>query len=41
MTDRQIRNELHTMMFAGSDTTANTLAWMFFQLAKNPDMLER
>uniref|UniRef100_A0A061R2G2 Cytochrome P450, family 4, subfamily F (Leukotriene-B4 20-monooxygenase) n=1 Tax=Tetraselmis sp. GSL018 TaxID=582737 RepID=A0A061R2G2_9CHLO len=41
MTDRQIRNELHTMLFAGSDTTANTLSWMFYSLASRPEMMER
>eukprot|EP00951_Prasinocladus_malaysianus_P000988 scaffold6939_cov42-Prasinocladus_malaysianus.AAC.3 len=40
MTDRQIRNELHTMLFAGSDTTANTLSWMFFEMARRPEIME-
>mmetsp|Transcript_17741 Transcript_17741/g.49654 ORF Transcript_17741/g.49654 Transcript_17741/m.49654 type:complete len:244 (-) Transcript_17741:170-901(-) len=41
MDDRQIRSELHTMMFAGSDTTANTLGLMFLQLANRPALMER
>mmetsp|Transcript_5958 Transcript_5958/g.15082 ORF Transcript_5958/g.15082 Transcript_5958/m.15082 type:complete len:529 (-) Transcript_5958:210-1796(-) len=41
MDSKQIRNELHTMLFAGSDTTANTLSWMFNVLSRNPDMQDR
>ena len=41
MSDKRIRDELHTMLFAGSDTTANTLSWMFLKLAENPSMLDR
>ena len=41
MSDKRIRDELHTMLFAGSDTTANTLSWMFWKLAENPSMLDR
>lgn len=41
MDSQQIREELHTMLFAGSDTTANTLSWMFYVLAREPEMLAR
>lgn len=41
MDDAQIRDELHTMLFAGSDTTANTLSWMFYYLTLNPEKMSR
>uniref|UniRef100_A0A061S1E3 Leukotriene-B4 20-monooxygenase n=1 Tax=Tetraselmis sp. GSL018 TaxID=582737 RepID=A0A061S1E3_9CHLO len=41
MNDKQIRNELHTLLFAGSDTTANTLSWTFHLLSHRPEMMAR
>ncbi|KAI8472238.1 MAG: cytochrome P450 [Monoraphidium minutum] len=38
ITDRQIRDELHTFMFAGSDTTAGTLAFALYELSRHPDV---
>jgi cytochrome P450 len=29
---------MRTMMFAGHETTANTLSWTLLELAKHPDM---
>ena len=37
MTDRQLRDEAMTLFLAGHETTANTLAWVFWLLAQNPD----
>lgn len=41
MTDRQLRDELMTLFMAGHETTANTLAWVFWLLALNPDAESR
>ncbi len=37
MSDEQIRNEAGTMIFAGHETTANTLTWAFYLLSQNPE----
>lgn len=37
MTDQQLRDELTTLMVAGLDTTALTLAWAFYLLSQNPE----
>ncbi|HZQ45718.1 MAG TPA: cytochrome P450, partial [Verrucomicrobiae bacterium] len=36
MTDKQLRDELITLMVAGLDTTALALSWAFYLLSKNP-----
>lgn len=36
MSDKQLRDELITLMVAGLDTTALTLSWAFYLLSKNP-----
>lgn len=41
MTDRQLRDEAMTLFMAGHETTANTLAWVFYLLALNPDAESR
>ncbi|MEW6157600.1 MAG: cytochrome P450 [Verrucomicrobiota bacterium] len=38
MNDRQLRDELTTLMVAGLDTTALALSWSLFLLAKNPEV---
>ncbi|THA24074.1 cytochrome P450 [Streptomyces sp. RKND-216] len=38
LTDREIRDELVAIMFAGTETTASTLAWTFHELAKAPEV---
>lgn len=35
MNDKQLRDEITTMFMAGHDTTAHTLSWICFELAKN------
>ena len=37
MTDRQLRDEAMTLFMAGHETTANTLAWVWFLLAQHPE----
>jgi cytochrome P450 len=37
MTDRQLRDELMTLFMAGHETTANTLAWAWYFLARHPE----
>ncbi len=37
MSDRQLRDELVTVFFAGHETTASTLSWSAFLLAKHPE----
>jgi cytochrome P450 len=37
MTDRQVRDEAMTLFLAGHETTALTLSWAWYLLARNPD----
>lgn len=41
LTERQIRDEVMTLLFAGHDTTTSTVAFMFYELARHPDVLAR
>ena len=41
MTDRQIRDEIMTILLAGHETTANTLTWTFHLLASHPAAAEQ
>jgi cytochrome P450 len=41
MTDRQLRDEVQTMVLAGHETTALLLTWTFYLLAKHPEVYER
>jgi cytochrome P450 len=41
MSDRQLRDEVITMVLAGHETTANLLAWSFELLSKHPDVERR
>jgi cytochrome P450 len=41
MTDRQLRDEVMTLMLAGHETTANALAWTWYLLARHPVVAER
>ncbi|NUZ04958.1 cytochrome P450 [Piscinibacter koreensis] len=40
-TDRDIAGNVMTMLLAGEDTTANTLAWMIYLLDRHPDQKAR
>jgi cytochrome P450 len=37
MTDRQIRDEVMTIILAGHETTANALSWTWYLLAQHPE----
>ena len=41
MTDRELRDELVTLLVAGHETTASALSWGFEQLVRAPAALER
>ena len=40
LTDREIRDELMTMFFAGHETSAAALTWALYLLAEHPDVAE-
>jgi cytochrome P450 len=41
MSDEEVRDQLVTIMFAGSETTATTLAWAFHEIARHPEVEQR
>jgi cytochrome P450 len=41
MTDRQLHDEVMTIFIAGHETTAVTLAWIFVELARHPEVETR
>ena len=41
VTDREVAGNVLTMLLAGEDTTANTLAWLIYLLHRNPEALQR
>ena len=41
VTDAQVAGNVMTMLLAGEDTTANTLAWMIYLLDRHPEALQR
>lgn len=41
ISDREIRDQMITMLLAGHETTANLLTWIFYLLGKNPDVEEK
>ncbi|HWN72399.1 MAG TPA: cytochrome P450, partial [Solirubrobacterales bacterium] len=41
LTDYEIRSELLTLVLAGHETTANSLAWAWERLVRSPDAYER
>jgi cytochrome P450 len=41
MSDQELRDELLTLVLAGHETTANTLAWAFERLLRTPDAYDR
>ncbi len=41
LTDREVGGNVMTMLLAGEDTTANTLAWMIYLLSRHPEALAK
>ncbi len=41
MDDKEVRDELLTLVLAGHETTANSLAWVWERLVRNPEAHER
>ncbi|WP_369200668.1 cytochrome P450 [Streptomyces sp. PU-14G] len=41
LTDAEVRDELATMLFAGTETTASTLSWALHELATHPEAEQR
>ena len=41
MSEQELRDELMTLLVAGHETTASSLAWAFATLPRNPDVLAR
>ena len=41
MDDRQLRNQVITLLLAGYETTANALTWTWYLLAQNPGQAEQ
>jgi cytochrome P450 len=41
MSDRQLRDEVMTLVLAGHETTANALAWTLYLLSRHPDVERR
>jgi cytochrome P450 len=41
MSDRQVRDEVMTLILAGHETTANALSWTWYLLAQHPDAEKR
>ncbi|HEY8809938.1 MAG TPA: cytochrome P450 [Solirubrobacterales bacterium] len=40
-TDREVRDQVMTLMFAGHDTSTSTLTFMMHELARHPDVVEK
>lgn len=41
ISDNEVAGNVMTMLLAGEDTTANTLAWMIYLMHRHPDVLAR
>jgi cytochrome P450 len=40
LSDQHIRDQVMTLLFAGHDTTTSTIAFLFYELARNPALVE-
>lgn len=41
MSDQQLRDEVISLLFAGHETTANTLTWACYELSRHPELEQR
>jgi cytochrome P450 len=41
LTDREVRDESVTLMGAGTETSSNSLCWLFHEFDRNPDVQDR
>jgi cytochrome P450 len=41
LSDKQIRDEVMTLLLAGHETTANALTWTWYELARHPDVVAK
>jgi cytochrome P450 len=41
MTDDELYDEMFTLLIAGHETTATSLAWIFYRVLQNPDVVAR
>ena len=41
LSDREVRDQAMTILLAGHETTANTLAWSFYLLGRHPEVREK
>lgn len=41
MTEEQVIDEIHVLLFAGHETTANTLSWLLYLLATHPEVVKK
>jgi cytochrome P450 len=41
LSDRHVRDEVMTLLFAGHDTTTSTVSFMFYELARHPEIAAR
>jgi cytochrome P450 len=39
LSDRELRDQVMTLLFAGHDTTTSTVTFLFYELARNPEQL--
>ena len=39
--DKEVRDQLMTLMFAGHDTSTSTLTFMMYELSRRPDVIEK
>ena len=40
LSDRHVRDEVMTLLFAGHDTTTSTVAFLFYELARHPQLVD-
>jgi cytochrome P450 len=41
LSDREVRDEVMTLLIAGHETTANALTWTWYELARHPNVLDK